>query len=499
MHGVPHFKAFMFSHFASFRSHLSTAEVWPRILDFFEYSIVVEEFLASPPHEQVTFLSFLCVYGTGKMLLPFRNSGYDWHLGGRRNSFLRSAALSHNFETFDVLVEVLRGSTAFKQTLDQELLDEFLGSPFCNYDDGFLNKLLLYMSPSFFQTKAGFMRLRAANVFQSAQIPMDLLAHEEPYRLAGKDEVTLHLIIGLQSERSSNADSLTMAVYWAVDQSLDALLAYQGYLPDSNSAMLNALEQAEANFSVAHPRSVTIFNSKGPQYPLIKTVHLVEENDDVMCCLLLIKALRKLQAFPEQRFANLMDKLAERAATLMADTSNTDSRFSQGSRGALLIAAVIGSYRKIEAADEQNEVAEIMPDGSAKVPALSPPSTKSMIRRWRKSSKPLTASIKELATSTAAFMECTLWRLRSMTLLDYGLLVFGVFASLAGIAEYVLWQALLSMTRVPKPSNAALSAAGVIALGCVCMASGSRISELYEYSRRLVMVEDSQTVRTVVI
>lgn len=494
MYGVPHFKAFMLSHFASFRSHLSTSKVWSRILDFLEYSEVVEEILGSNPQEQVNFLGFLCVYGTGKMLLPFR-SGYDWHLGGRRNSFLRAAILGHNFETFDFLIDVLQGSTTLKQTLDQELLDQFLGSPFCNGDDGFLNKLLLKVPPSVFQTKAGFQSLSAANILQGAQIPMNLFKNEEPQRLAGRDEVAMHLIYGIQTERLSNTDALIKAVNWAVDDLLDALLGYQSYMPDPNSAIFNALEQAERNYFLAHPRSVILCDSKRPRYPLIKTRHLVKENDDLICCLLLVKALRKLQAFPEPRFTKLMFEIGKKATALMEDTSNGDFKFSSGSRGAILVETVLGNHGKTKSRNHDRPPAAKASESSPEPPERSSPSSTSIISRWSKT----TARIQQLAMSATTFTACTVRRLRSMTLLDIALLVFGTFAMLAGIVEHALWQALISITWIPRPSNTALSTIGVIALACMCIALGARVSEWYDYGRRLVLGEDLQTVRTIVV
>ncbi|KAL9620154.1 MAG: hypothetical protein Q9160_005269 [Pyrenula sp. 1 TL-2023] len=497
IYGVPHFKAFILSHFASFRSHLSTSKVSPRILDFFEYSQVVEEILGSPPQEQLNFLGFLCVYGTGKMLLPFRH--YDWHLGGRRNSFLRAATLGHNSETFNFLVEVLRGSGALKQTLDQELLDQFLGSPFHHGDDSFLNKLLSNMPPSVFQTRAGLQSLSAASML-SAQIPMDLLAHEEPQRLAGRDEVALHLIHGIQTERLSNTDALTKAVDWAVDDLLDALLGYQSYLPDPSSAIFNALEQAERNYFLAHPRSVILCNSKSPQYPLIKTRRFVEETDDTICCLLLVKALRKLQAFPEPRFTKLMFEIGKKVTTLMEDTLNGDSKFSPGSRGAILVETVLGNHGKTRSLNNDHPPAEKAPESSPEPPERSPLSSISIVSRWSKTLKPLTTSIKQLTVSATAFAACTIGRLRGrMNPLDIGLLVFGMFALLAGLVEYAFWQVLISTARIPKPSNAALSMIGVIALAYVCVAFWDRVAELYDYGCRLVLVEDSQTVGTIVV
>lgn len=83
---VPPFKAFILNHIASFRSRNSSSQLRLRILDSFEYLQVVEEVVVSSRQERITFMSFLCVFGTGKMLSPFRD--FDFQLAYRRGKGL---------------------------------------------------------------------------------------------------------------------------------------------------------------------------------------------------------------------------------------------------------------------------------------------------------------------------------------------------------------------------------------------------------------------------
>lgn len=470
IHGVPHFKAFVYNHLASFRSLNSASRFRPKILESFEYMRVVEEVISSSRPERVTFMSFLCVFGTRKMLLPFRSFGFSWYVGEQKNPFLRAAILSHNRETFEIVAEALRGTAAFKNTLDRELLDEFLGSPFCNQDDGFLNELLLHLPSSITQTENLFVYLRAQESLQCPEIPIDLLANVRPSRRATKGEVALHLIVCLHYGNSSNVDALTLAVEWGLDESLDAMLGCQDYMADPALAMLEALDLAGRNFFMIHPRAVTILESKAPQYPLIETNYLVEEGDDVLCCLLLIGALQKMRAFPEQKFANFLVTLAQRAIKLTESTTDSDVRFSAGSRGTILIAAVLGSldkYRRPHDGVLNAETAYLygQPSVALKLRRLL---VVSILTKFREILNPCAHQFFQYTRPVTAYIRSVSERLWKMTSLDIGLMIFGTYVSLVAVIEYMLWEVAVWIYRVSKPSNAAFVAIGVTLLASAC-------------------------------
>lgn len=447
------FRAFISSHLASFRSHDKRSETL-RYLDNFNYDHTVHQIMSSSRSAQIGFVSFLCAFGTGKMLLPLVSGGFDWHTKESKNLFLRGASLMGNVGTFRVLSSALAGSQALADTVDKDLLHEFLSNPFPGDKHGLINELLKCISHLHESCKNEFPSESSTN-YESHAVVQSLLV-EKPYRIATESDVGY-----LQGAMQHETGSLLNLVSGGLHSLLEVFLNCQESNKTSVLELQKAIGQAERNMYSPHPRKFMVIKAEDhrDKCVLFDTVHLVDEGSDVLCCWLLIIALRALAAFPEERFAALVERVTEKVGTLDEAAMQEYRKFLSRSGGDAEFAEALRKTQRPPVAGHTRA------DGSRHfVPFQS-------IRLSFRATDQMVNIIVWLFRKIRSVAQSFLFRLKSYTHclislspLDFFLLVFGTVTMVTTTAEYIFWEVLSWISSVDQSSRLAVGVVGGIAL-----------------------------------
>ena len=92
----------------------------PKVL---QYPNIVQVILLAPLVERKAFVMFLCVFGSGKMLISLISDGNDSR--DEFIGFLRAAVIGRNHDTYETLSFALRQAGRLKVSIDLDLLRAF--------------------------------------------------------------------------------------------------------------------------------------------------------------------------------------------------------------------------------------------------------------------------------------------------------------------------------------------------------------------------------------
>lgn len=460
------FKAFISNHLASFSSPYHRSEVH-RTLDAFNYDMIVRQILSASRSAQIGFVSFLCAFGTAEMLAPLIAEGFDWNTGERKNLFLRGAVLLGNRETFETLLQILAGAKALPETIDDDLLHEFLSNPFPSDDDGFLDELLNQISLLHYPAICRWPPTPGVS-YDSHPAIQHMLA-ERPYRVVARNE--LHYMCGLFY--TQHRFLYSNGVKFGLDDALQMLIHHQDSKNISVPELKEALARGERYLFSRHPRKATVVKAEElhNQAMLIDTIHFVEEGSDLLCCWVLINALKALGQFSEEKYAILVEKITETVGTMDESAMEGYRRSLDGRRNntnheelakqdmlmrGQVIANPIGS--------EMSLTGNVNRFSHLTVPPYEPSSFPSFCDQFPQPIKELQTQLYDIAGPLLDYVDSTARNMFALNALDFLLLLMGIATMLAATAEYAVWELLTWLSTVQQVSKSTIALIGACGL-----------------------------------
>lgn len=459
-------RTFISSHLASFSSYNSSNSK-QQTLDRLNYLETVGEILRSSSDMQVAFICFLCVFGSKRMLLPFAAGGFQWDNVASQSLFLQGAILAGNNDVFDFLVDASEGNRASRLSLPKSLLYRYLANPFLCPQDAFILKLLEYIPLGDLrcgQTPVHSCDSRAA---ASSQTLRSILSNKGIYHVASKSEVVVLLSLHSKSQMLMNTEIFRKAVEWGIDDMIMPFFQPKISRKALMSLILDTLVSAEQNCFAEHPRRVTIVKAKRQTYPLISTVRLVPEEDDLNCCSILINELQKLKVFPEDRFTSLVLKIKEKTQSTTSELLVRQVfRFSGGENRVSSLAEkfLLKNQTQSNSPSNEEEPNEML---RLSLP-LRLPQRRPFLRQFPSRTKAVHLLVLDILDYVRDHIELAFAQLRTTSPLDVLLLLIGISVSLTAMIEYILWELFVWIYHIQRPSNAVTVAAAAIFAAYLC-------------------------------
>lgn len=451
------YEAFLRSHLRSFRSYGSPKTDQLEIPKELRYSEIVREVLQASVEDRLDFMYFLCVFGSKKMLSPLIFEKVNWETEEYQNMFLQGAVLSGNGEVFEMIVEALEGGSVLEKCLHEDLLYRFLGNPFLRRQDEFTLKLLDRIPLTNCLTNQTLSRAFRNTTITNHDATLRLLADNSTRHVVDLFDASVLFIHQRLDQRLSDVASLFTAIDWGLGHIVRVFPQFRYSTGSSSTSLLEALAVAEKNCLATHPREATVAKAQKDTHPLIATVRLVSEDDDIECCLLLINKIKSLKVFPEDRFLRLLQSLAEKLRgkvnTLQDGRSLLVSQFlndvpycASQTSGAKPIEQELGDDSSGIATPEK-QFSQSSP--TYLLPTLSFYWVYPLLQHAHARVLHFLRLIQEYILSCLA-------QLRNMTALDALLLVVGVSVITTALIEHMLWELFVWIYHIPRPNNAAL-------------------------------------------
>ncbi|KAL9621198.1 MAG: hypothetical protein Q9160_004330 [Pyrenula sp. 1 TL-2023] len=462
----PRFKSFISNHLASFSSPYHHSEVH-RTLDAFNYDNIVHQILSSSRSAQIGFVSFLCAFGTAEMLAPLIAEGFDWNTGERKNLFLRGAVLLGNRETFEILLQVLAGTKVLSETVDDNLLHEFLSNPFPSDDNGFLDELLNQISLLHYPTAEEWPSTPGVS-HESHPAIRHMLA-ERPYRVVARSEV--HYLCGLFY--TEHRFLYSNGVKFGLDDALQMLIHHQDSKKTSVPALKEALARSERYLFSRHPRKAIIVKAEElhNQTLLIDTVHFVEEGSDVLCCWVLINALKTLGQFVEEKYANVVDKITQMVGTMNESAiegyrRSLDDRRNDGNLEELAKQDILmrGQVPVNPIGTEMSLTGNLNRFSRPAVPPYEPSSLTGFHDQFPQSIITFLTHLHDILEPLLDHVDSSARQMLALSAVDFMLLLMGIATMLAETALQAVWELLTWISTVQQVSKSTVALIGACAV-----------------------------------
>ncbi|KAH7417535.1 hypothetical protein BKA64DRAFT_658145 [Cadophora sp. MPI-SDFR-AT-0126] len=335
LHSEPRLRSSLSEHFASFRSPGAFTTPESSIPEGLRYENIVQEALATSESKKRAFVMFLCAFGSDLMLEPFIAKTNDKAAYLISRDFLRAAIVSRNGETYDAFRHVLVESGQLKETLDLDILTDFVNWGFLGDDDYFIDDLLQEVPPTSTQNdNPSSLLFQYARTLgdESSRYVMDSLINcghacysHPPYardHFLGPEVLKLAMSSGKKQDREAlemlldlgasldfvdpdryepSLTALDAVVHQADSGALKVILRHIDCMTSPEVSLLGALKQAEDNVARKHPRpaTITVLKTDLSHRSYDTCTSSIHVENDAICCMVLIMALVKLKYLTE--------------------------------------------------------------------------------------------------------------------------------------------------------------------------------------------------------